>query len=524
MPKPLLSICIPTYNRCNQLENTLFNITSDSLFQDTDEIQIVISDNCSTDNTESVCRKYAEKFPTKIKYIRQPELLFAPFNIYGVLDYADGDFLKLQNDNVYFVNNGLRKLVDIIKQGDKDVIFCINGNTKEENKLKKFDNINDIVNQISYMTTWMCAHCYRAETYRKLEYNKEYMLQWVGSVDVLFRMVEHGANFVCLYEQIFDSKKINKKGGQYNVAEVFGKNYIGLLKKYVEKNQLSLKVLNKEKKKLLLKHVNPLYFDFSRQYTFQKTGYLKYIFSDYYDKPYFYTTYILILIRLFLSVFIRIEKDLCYRYIVILGFLKIRFKRHSSGKRAWRLKNKHNHTHLANTFQSEKISVGIASYGTIDAAFSSMGEERLVIGNFCSIAAGVKFIVSSEHPYKGLSTYPFKAYYLGQKLEAGSKGSIIVKDDVWIGTNALILSGVTIGQGAIVGAGAVVTKDVPPYAIVGGNPAKVIKYRFEPEIIEKLLKFDYSKLTEKKIKTLGTKLYTEITKDNVDELLKEFQG
>ena len=150
--------------------------------------------------------------------------------------------------------------------------------------------------------------------------------------------------------------------------------------------------------------------------------------------------------------------------------------------------------------------------------------SELIIGNYCSIGPDVRFIVSSEHPYKGISTYPFKVKMLDYKAEAKSKGDIIVKDDVWIGLGSIILSGVTIHQGAIVAAGSVVTKDVPPYAIVGGNPAKIIKYRFEPNIIEKLVKFDYSKLTKEKIKTLGEKLYTEISEQNIDRLLEEFSN
>lgn len=170
-------------------------------------------------------------------------------------------------------------------------------------------------------------------------------------------------------------------------------------------------------------------------------------------------------------------------------------------------------------------SVGCYTYGFNPENVlhhSATQNERLRIGNYCSIAPNVMFVLSSDHPYKGLSTYPFKVMILGHEFEAVSKGDIIIKDDVWIGLNSIILSGVTIGQGAVVAAGSVVTKDVPPYAIVGGNPAKVIKYRFEPEVIEKLLKFDYSKLTEEKVKSLGEKLYTKITKENVDELLKEF--
>lgn len=94
--------------------------------------------------------------------------------------------------------------------------------------------------------------------------------------------------------------------------------------------------------------------------------------------------------------------------------------------------------------------------------------------------------------------------------EEFSKGNIEADDDVWIGYGATIMSGVHIGQGAVVAAGAVVTKDVPPYAIVGGVPAKVIKYRFSEIMIEELLKIDFSKLTEEAIKSHIDELYTEL--------------
>jgi serine acetyltransferase len=93
------------------------------------------------------------------------------------------------------------------------------------------------------------------------------------------------------------------------------------------------------------------------------------------------------------------------------------------------------------------------------------------------------------------------------ELEAVSKGDIVVGDDVWIGYGATILSGVHIGQGAVVAAGALVAKDVPPYAIVGGVPAKVIKYRFEPALIERLLEIDYSQLDDATIREHADDLY-----------------
>lgn len=183
----------------------------------------------------------------------------------------------------------------------------------------------------------------------------------------------------------------------------------------------------------------------------------------------------------------------------------------------------------------EKVSVKLPDYcniGRFTYGFnlknvlyhSKNKSEKLIIGDFCSIAPYVQFILASDHPYKGLSTFPFKVKILGHDTEAISKGDIIVKDDVWIGLNSIILSGVTIGQGAIVAAGSVVTKDVPAYSIVGGNPARVIKYRFEPEVVEELKKFDFSTLTEDKVKKLGEKLYTEITKDNVKTIIAEIQN
>ena len=324
--KPLLSICIPTYNRAVLLDNTLSCITSDDIFKNTHDVQIVISDNCSSDNTEQVCKKYVKEFPSKIKYIRHEKTIFAPLNIQGVLDYADGEFLKMHNDNILFINDGLHKLIDIIRQSDNDVIFCIN-QANGTCRVKQYDSIDAIVREISYRTTWMCAHCYRTEAYKMVENIGEYMMQWMVSVDVLFKLIENGVAFVCLYESIFQVQTVERKGGQYNVAEVFGKNYIGLLRKCVDKKQLSLPVFNCEKKKLLLKHINPFYFDFKHCYTFQKTGYLKYIYADYWDKPYFYSAYLWVLIKRFSSLFLLITKDLEYREIRLFGLFKIKVKR-----------------------------------------------------------------------------------------------------------------------------------------------------------------------------------------------------
>ena len=104
-------------------------------------------------------------------------------------------------------------------------------------------------------------------------------------------------------------------------------------------------------------------------------------------------------------------------------------------------------------------------------------------------------------------------------------GGIVVEDDVWIGFGATILSGVHIGQGAVVAAGALVTKDVPPYAIVGGVPAKLIKYRFEQELVRELVDIDYSRLDKQDVREHLDELYSELReKDQLGWLPKRQMG
>ena len=124
-----------------------------------------------------------------------------------------------------------------------------------------------------------------------------------------------------------------------------------------------------------------------------------------------------------------------------------------------------------------------------------VNHERLLIGKFCSIACGAKFMFNcANHSLKSLSTYTFPLFYEDWDLEKAdvasawdNKGDIIIGNDVWIGFEAIVMAGVRIGDGAIVAARAVVPHDVPPYTIVGGVPAKVIRKRFDDKVIQKLV-------------------------------------
>ena len=136
-----------------------------------------------------------------------------------------------------------------------------------------------------------------------------------------------------------------------------------------------------------------------------------------------------------------------------------------------------------------QYEIGRASYG--NPQIFSWGEtSTLRIGSFCSIAEGVKIFLGGEHRIDWITTFPFNILWKAGKRISGhptTKGDIVIGNDVWIGREALILSGVTIADGAVVGARAVVTKNVSPYSIAVGNPARVINKRFADQYIEELL-------------------------------------
>ena len=167
----------------------------------------------------------------------------------------------------------------------------------------------------------------------------------------------------------------------------------------------------------------------------------------------------------------------------------------------------HSTVYLQNVVKDPSITVG--AYSTYDDFVRDprdfernnvlyhypINHERLTIGKFCSIACGAKFLFNSaNHALGSLSTYPFPIFFeeWGLPVEDiprawDNKGDIVIGNDVWIGYEAVILAGVTVGDGAVVGTRAVVTKDVPPYTIVGGVPAKPIRKRFSEAVIDRLL-------------------------------------
>ncbi|NGX28426.1 MAG: Virginiamycin A acetyltransferase [Candidatus Anoxychlamydiales bacterium] len=187
-------------------------------------------------------------------------------------------------------------------------------------------------------------------------------------------------------------------------------------------------------------------------------------------------------------------------------------------KLSYELENLKRTVFLKNVVTRDNIEVGDYTYfddpkGADDFENKNVlyhypfSKEKLIFGKFCMVATDVKFIMSgANHKIDGFSTYPFAIFGLGWEKEMditkiASKGDTICENDIWFGYGSTIMPGIKIGSGAIIGAMAVVTKDVPAYSIVAGNPAKIIRQRFDDKTIEALLKikwwdWDIKKITQ----------------------------
>lgn len=188
-------------------------------------------------------------------------------------------------------------------------------------------------------------------------------------------------------------------------------------------------------------------------------------------------------------------------------------------------------TYVKPTLKNSNIIVGDFTYIS-DSDFEShvthhydFNGDKLIIGKFCQIAAGVEFIMNgANHQMNAVSTFPFYIFE-GWDMEAPSpsdlplRGDTIIGNDVWIGQNATILPGVQIGDGAIIGANSVVGSDVAPYTIVVGNPARVVKKRFDEELILLLLRL---KWWDKSIDTINS-LIPILTNSNLDFVREEIR-
>lgn len=302
MNNPLLSICIPTYNRAPFLDETIKSIVTQKRFYNTNDVEIVISDNSSTDNTKEIAEKYRIKYGNKIRYYCNSENI-KDANFEKALSLGKGLFLKLNNDTLNHVENSLDLIIDSIQINiqTKDILFFANGTTQGNKETLLYKDLNSFVKNVSFWSTWIaCFGIWRDDFNSLHDFSRNAKLQLVQT-DVLFRLISAKKKVYVNNMKIFMVKTPRNKGG-YNFFEVFVTNYLGILREYVCSKQIYRLTYFNEKTKLLLYHIIPTSLSVlktSDKYSFSFERSLPILLNKYRYHPIFYFGLLYFLIRAF---------------------------------------------------------------------------------------------------------------------------------------------------------------------------------------------------------------------------------
>jgi abequosyltransferase len=250
----LLSICIPTFNRAELLENTLTSIFNQNA--NINDFEIVISDNCSTDNTEEVVFKFLAQY-ANINYTKLPSAIGADNNIVNSLSNGTGQFLKLCNDTAIFQNKSINAMVEMIKNNNvaKPIIFFSNIDNKQVFNYNS--SFNTFVQINSFLTTSILAIGIWKDDYDNLNNIEDAFEYKLPALNILRKNFEQKNNFLIYNSKIFIVQYVEKKGG-YNIIDIFVTNYLGIvLRKEYKNNKLNFWTFEIEKIKVLVKFVAP---------------------------------------------------------------------------------------------------------------------------------------------------------------------------------------------------------------------------------------------------------------------------
>jgi glycosyltransferase involved in cell wall biosynthesis len=286
MNKPKISICIPTFNDVANLKLTLDNITKSPAFIETNDIEVVISDNNSNNETQDLCKTYSDSFKNKFAYFKNDKNL-GDLNFGLALSRGSGSLRKLHNTYFQFNNNALFILIKLydIYHKDKPVIFLTNKlKSKRSETIYKCNNLDDFLLNVSFISTWIGGFFIWEEDFISTEDFSVYSNFNLSQTEVLFRTIAKRSNSLVINEKLMTSSRKSGRGG-YNIAEVFAKNYLNLIKKYIETDQIQVTTYEIAKKRVLLEHILPSLID-SNNY-FESDNLLPYLL-DYQFDDYFY--------------------------------------------------------------------------------------------------------------------------------------------------------------------------------------------------------------------------------------------
>lgn len=322
--EPLLSICIPTYNRAKILEQTLISITENPIFISTNKIEIVISDNKSTDNTEEICQKFVNKFSDKILYSKLETSIKADLNFIKALRLGRGKLLKLNNDNCAFYSGALEKIIKLVEnyESTKEVLFFANPLPNTKNKLFICSSINEFISKVSHRVTWCSSFSIWKDDMATFDNPERCADLGFIQTDLILRQLANNKKVIVLNEHLFDVTYAANKGG-YNPAIYFGNNYlIKILKPYVDSGLLDEKIYEREKKAVLKDTTLAYIFDIKKEYRFKTENWFQYLFPIYKNNLYFYFFYMQFAMK---KILYTIFKPLIEKYNYFLFKAKMKF-------------------------------------------------------------------------------------------------------------------------------------------------------------------------------------------------------
>jgi abequosyltransferase len=253
--KPILTIAIPTYNRSVYLKDTINSIVSQPGFNDTYEVEIVVSDNCSTDGTQQMMQYYLEQYPSKVKYHRN-DTNIKDLNYEKVLSLSSGTIIKLNNDTLKLNPNSLGELLKIINHCiDNNLVpFLLQGKTGFEKQVI-CQGVGSFVSTVSYLSTWIGGFFIYKTSFDNLKNFSQRSDLLLTQVDVLMRLLKKGDKYLIIPNTMFTSVIPEKKGG-YNLPKIFLTNYFRILGEYLTTHE-ELRIFNAEKRNILFKFILP---------------------------------------------------------------------------------------------------------------------------------------------------------------------------------------------------------------------------------------------------------------------------
>ena len=256
----VLSICIPTWNRAAILKKTLSKLTAAKSFGD-GKVQIVISDNASSDDTQTVGSEFAGKFADQIKYWRYEKGIDPHFNFQHALEMGEGEFIKLQTDYIFYEPSELDKLVGFLENAKAGTGIFFFGNVSESEG-REIESADDLLKEISFGITSINTLCLRKSLYYTLE---DPFREWQTSfpqVDILLRLMAQGGK-AWIFPKI-ETVRLSVLNNR-NHTMIFA-NYLDMLEKWVNAGKIDRSVFKQEKKQLLFNYLIPYHFDFFHQY------------------------------------------------------------------------------------------------------------------------------------------------------------------------------------------------------------------------------------------------------------------